>query len=234
MRSLFLISSAINTKFGVFDTSKRLEQTMESISSVRLKVPGAKIILLEMAAIPLSKDHRLILERSVDELIEYHSNEEIQEVFKSDNWDIVKNVTEVACFILALDKLINNSYLNQFSRVYKLSGRYVINCDFDHNFHISQDKIIVSRRRRSQFPFVVTGVRFQYMSRLWSWPAGLSSEILNSYKTGFTYIKNQISRGRYCDIEHMLYKYLPEHLLSQVDSIGVEGLLGPNGILVKD
>lgn len=63
---------------------------MESISSVRLKVPGAKIILLEMAAIPLSKDHRLILERSVDELIEYHSNEEIQEVFKSDNWDIVK------------------------------------------------------------------------------------------------------------------------------------------------
>jgi hypothetical protein len=72
------------------------------------------------------------------------------------------------------------------------------------------------------------------MSRLWSWPAGLSSEILNSYKTGFTYIKNQISRGRYCDIEHMLYKYLPEHLLSQVDSIGVEGLLGPNGILVKD
>ena len=234
MKSLFLISSAINTKFGIFDSAKRFQQTLDTISSIRSAVPSAKIILLEMAAIPLSKDQKFALESRVDEIQEFWAEPRVQEVFKSENWDIVKNVTEVTCFSLALDGLIKNSQLLGIDRIYKISGRYSLNKNFNELLHRDSNKIIVSQRRRSQFPSVLTGSRFQYMSRLWSWPSSLSPLILQSYKDGLAYIRNQIDRGRYCDIEHMLYMYLPEYLVQPASIIGVEGELGPNGASVSD
>jgi hypothetical protein len=129
-------------------------------------------------------------------------------------------------------KIINT--LKTFDRIYKISGRYSLNKNFNELLHRDSNKIIVSQRRRSQFPSVVTGSRYQYMSRLWSWPSSLSPLILQSYKDGLAYIRNQIDRGRYCDIEHMLYMYLPEYLVQPASIIGVEGELGPNGASVSD
>jgi hypothetical protein len=235
MSGTFLVSSAINTKFGVFDSLNRIRQTLDTISSIRRSVNNVKIILLEMAAIPLTEEQKLIFRPVVDEIIEFHSNPEVQSIYKDKNWDIVKNVTEVTCFALALESLITDSKLSQSDRVYKISGRYSLNEKFNHSFHYSCEKIIVSKRRRSQFPFVLTGgIRYQYMSRLWSWPTILSPTILKVYKEGLIYIKNQIGRGGYCDIEHMLYEFLPEYQVLPVEFIGIEGMLGPNGSYVED
>jgi len=234
MQPLFLISSAINTKFGVFDSPKRFQQTLETIYSIRILVPSAKIILLEMAAIPLSKDQKFILDSMVDEIKEFLTEPKVQDVFKSEKWSIIKNVTEVTCFYLALDSLIKNSQLVGIDRIYKISGRYFLNKNFNELLHKDSNKIIISQRRPSQFPLVLTGIQFQYMSRLWSWPSSISPLILQSFSDGLAYIRNQIDRGRYCDIEHMLYEYLPEYLVQPVSLIGIEGELGPNGALVSD
>ena len=232
---IFLVSSAINTKFGVFDSLNRIHQTLDTISSIRRSVENVKIILLEMAAIPLTEEQKLIFSSEVDEIMEFHTNLEVQDIYKDENWDIVKNVTEVTCFAIALDSLITDSKLSQSDRVYKISGRYSLNEKFNHSFHCSCEKIIVSKRRRSQFPFVITGgIRYQYMSRLWSWPTNLSPTVLKVYKEGLIYIKNQIGRGGYCDIEHMLYKFLPEYQVLPVEFVGIEGMLGPNGGYVED
>jgi hypothetical protein len=124
MSGTFLVSSAINTKFGVFDSLNRIRQTLDTISSIRRSVNNVKIILLEMAAIPLTEEQKLIFRPVVDEIIEFHSNPEVQSIYKDKNWDIVKNVTEVTCFALALESLITDSKLSQSDRVYKISGRY--------------------------------------------------------------------------------------------------------------
>ena len=47
-------------------------------------------------------------------------------------------------------------------------------------------------------------------------------------------MKKKLSEGKYIDIEHLLYQYLPESLVQEIQPIGVEGKLGPNGTLVKD
>ena len=52
-----------------------------------------------MAAIALSKDQKLILDSRVDEIKEFWAEPKVQEIYKSENWDIVKNLTEVTCFL---------------------------------------------------------------------------------------------------------------------------------------
>ena len=43
-----------------------------------------------------------------------------------------------------------------------------------------------------------------------------------------------INMGGYFDVEHMLYKYLPSDLVTEVEQIGVRGNLGPNGVAIED
>ena len=69
MSGTFLVSSAINTKFGVFDSLNRIRQTLDTISSIRRSVNNVKIILLEMAAIPLTEEQKLIFSSEVDEIM---------------------------------------------------------------------------------------------------------------------------------------------------------------------
>jgi hypothetical protein len=72
------------------------------------------------------------------------------------------------------------------------------------------------------------------MSRLWSWPVGLTTEVINVYQEGFSYIAERIAAGGYCDIEHMLFKFLPHEYIYEVAKTGVCGNIGPNGMRVDD
>ena len=40
--------------------------------------------------------------------------------------------------------------------------------------------------------------------------------------------------GGYCDIEHMLFKFLPKDLVTEVARVGVQGNIAPNGQPIID
>ena len=88
-RYAFLITSAINTKFGVFDSEQRLQQTIATIESIRGYVPTAKLFLSEMAAIPLTPIQRDQLLPLVDNIIDFTNDPAVQDLYNStENWDI--------------------------------------------------------------------------------------------------------------------------------------------------
>ena len=72
------------------------------------------------------------------------------------------------------------------------------------------------------------------MSRLWSWPVALTDVVLDTYEQGLTYIAERIAAGGYCDIEHMLYKFLPQQHIREVPMTGLTGNIGPNGARIND
>jgi hypothetical protein len=72
------------------------------------------------------------------------------------------------------------------------------------------------------------------MSRLWSWPTTLTDEIISVYSQGLNFIQERIMAGGYVDIEHVLYKFLDHNKLIELDAVGVQGNIGPNGAAVKD
>jgi hypothetical protein len=122
-------------------------------------------------------------------------------------------------------------------RVHKMSGRYVLNDLFDPNTYVDSEvaqKVVIGPKYKSQFPIEVTTVPLQYMARLWSWPISLNSEIIQVYEDSFIFFAERLSQGGYVDIEHVLYKFLnPDHV-HEIQNLGVEGCIAPNGQAIKN
>jgi hypothetical protein len=232
----FMITSAINTKFGVFTAEERLQQTLDTIHSINGRAPGAKIFLIEMSAIPLMEAQRAAFGPHVHKIVDFNDDQDVKDIFNSsENWDWVKNATEVMCFKQAVEILRDEGHFENVDRIHKISGRYWLGDEFElTRYDTHADKIFVKQQMPSQFPHYVTLVDRQYMSRLWSWPVSLTDEVIKAYEDGFLYIAWRISEGGYCDIEHMLYKFLPQEHIHEVAMTGVSGNIGPNGTRIDD
>lgn len=233
-----LVTSAINTKFGVFTGEQRIQQTLDTINSIKHHVPGCKIYLLEMTGIPLTEDQKQLLTSNITGLLDFTSDPDVVGLYDStENWDIVKNVTEVMCFNKALKTLWDSNQLQGVDRIFKVSGRYVLNDNFNIKFYDdykNKTLVVIGAKKPSQFPYAVTLCQYQYMSRLWSWPAMLTPEIIVAYDQILNYMYERLAVGGYADIEHCLYKFLDQDKLIEIPTLGLEGNIAPNGVSIKD
>jgi hypothetical protein len=238
LKHCFIITSAINTRFGVYTPADRLLQTVITIRSIKQKVPTAKIVLVEMAGIPLTEQQTKNLTAETDVLLDFTDEETVKSLYTStDNWDIVKNGTEILIFGAALKMLQEDGEFEGIDRIHKISGRYVINDMFDYLTYEQSgvvDKIVLSAKRPSQFQRHMTEQRAQYMSRLWSWPTAMLPDIIKFYDNALADFTATVGAGKYIDIEHLLCKLLPPQHIHELQNIGIEGMIGPNGQAVKD
>ena len=237
IKHCFIVTSAINSKFGVFTPKQRLEQTIGTITSIKSKIPTAKIVIMECCGTPLTAEQAQQLNAHCNYFIDYSNDADVQAMYDNDNWDVVKNSTEIMCFSNALEQLNKAGEFAGIDRIHKMSGRYILNDMFDPDTYDQftiQDKIIIGPKCRSQFPPELTQVPFQYMARLWSWPIGRLSEVIQVYKDSFVFFAERLSAGGYVDIEHVLAKFLNPGHVHEVENLGVEGQIAPNGQPIKN
>jgi hypothetical protein len=233
MKNLFLISSAINAKHGIYTPRERFVQTAATCSSIRTYCPDSDIIILDGGVREISRIHQdqLYGELGVKEIMSYVNDESIQKIQQTRNHDIVKNVIEVLMYKSYYDSVKKFHY----NRVFKISGRYQLNANFNVDFHnAAVGKITIRSPFKSQFPPEVTGgVTLQYMSRLWSFDSNLLPYIQDLYGRILELMSFRQQNG-YIDIEHSLYALLDKNLVVETPLIGVEGNIAPNGMGVSD
>lgn len=238
MKHCFIVTSAINSRFGVYTPSQRLDQTLNTIDSIRARIPDAKIVVMEVTGVPLSPEQKETLTQWSDILLDFTDEDDVKTLYTStDNWDVVKNCTEIMCFGRALKLLKSDGDFNGVDRIHKMSGRYLLNDGFDPAFYeidAAKDKIVISGGRPSQFPLALTQQSWQYMARLWSWPIELLDEVIGVYDTGLAHFTERVTNGGYTDIEHVLARFLNPYHVFEVNEIGVEGTIAPNGAAIKD
>ena len=233
IKHCFVMTSAVNSKFGVYSPAARLQQTLTTITSIKSYIPDAKIIVMECTGTPLTDSQSDLLEERSDLLIDYSEDAEVQAIYNStDNWDIVKNSTEILCFGKTLRLCLEDGDFDGCDRIHKMSGRYVLNSQFAPTMPLYEqhaDRIIIGEKYKSQFPPGVTGIDLQYMARLWSWPVDITERIIEVYEDSLWYMADRVKQGGYADIEHVLYKFLPADLVTEIPVLGVEGSIAPNG-----
>ena len=233
IKHCFVMTSAVNSKFGVYSPAARLQQTLTTITSIKSYIPDAKIIVMECTGTPLTDSQSDLLEERSDLLIDYSEDAEVQAIYNStDNWDIVKNSTEILCFGKTLRLCLEDGDFDGCDRIHKMSGRYVLKSQFAPTMPLYEqhaDRIIIGEKYKSQFPPGVTGIDLQYMARLWSWPADITERIIKVYEDSLYYMADRVKQGGYADIEHVLYKFLPADLVTEIPVLGVEGSIAPNG-----
>lgn len=237
IKHAFVVTSAVNSKFGVFTPAERLQQTLDTIASIKTKVPNSKIFIMECCGTPVNEEQLLTLARSCDAVINFSTDPDVQAMYDSDNWDVVKNGTEIMCFGRALTMLKDSGQLEGVDRIHKMSGRYILNDLFDLETYEDSEiktKIVIGPKYKSQFSIEITQVPLQYMARLWSWPRARLDEVIAVYEDSFLFFAERVSQGGYVDIEHVLYKFLnPDHV-HEIQNLGVEGCIAPNGQAIKN
>ena len=233
----FIVTSAINTKFGVFNAEERLQQTLSTIDSIYARCPDAYVALIEMAGSPLLAEQKAALHEVVDVVIDFSGTADVRAIYQNPNWDVVKSSTEIMCFQRALGILKTLKSASNIDRWFKVSGRYLLNEDFCTDAHAggeSASKCVFATRRTSQFaPEITGGVTEQFMSRCWSFPATRISYVESMFLAMSKCFTAVAESGGYIDIEHLLFLYAEPDSL-EIATIGVQGLLGPNGTLVRD
>lgn len=236
MKHCFIVTSAVNSRFGVYTPDERLLQTVITIRSIKQKIADAKIVVMEVTGVPLTEQQSNTLSSEADVFLDFTDELDVQTLYSStDNWDVVKNGTEIMCFGRALKLLKDDGEFNGIDRIHKMSGRYVINDEFLPGIYDQhRDKIIIGRKQKSQFPVEVTTQPWQYMARLWSWPASLLDEIITVYDNSWEHFTERVTNGGYTDIEHVLAKFLNPAHVHEIDSVGVEGSIAPNGTPIRN
>jgi len=235
IKHCFIVTSAVNSKFGIYNSEERLAQTVITLQTIRMRIPDAKIVVMECAGTPLTDSQSDTLEKNCDLLLDFSQDPDVQAIYQSENWDVVKNSTEIMCFGRTLKMCQLDGDFEGIDRVHKMSGRYILNNEFDTSVYEEfKDKIVIGPKHRSQFPFNMTGIELQYMARLWSWPVEQTERVIQVYNDSLAYIGQRVSQGGYADIEHVLYKFLPQELVQELPVLGVEGFIAPNGVPIKN
>jgi hypothetical protein len=236
IRAMFMVTSAVESRFGIYSPQQRLDQTLATIANLRDRVPGCQIVLSEVSGNGLQSRYEEQLMDAVDVFLDFTNNTEVRGIYNEprwyDNWDVVKNLTELTTFPQALHQVLQADLLGDVDRIFKMSGRYLLNDKFDLSYYEHSEvanKVVIGKSVPSQFPVQVTGLQMQYMCRLLSWPTHMQEDMISYYLTGCNYMKDRMMVGGYADIEHCLYYAIPKNLVHEVDEVGVYGNIAPNG-----
>jgi len=232
---VFLVSSAIHAKHGIYDTQTRLEQTIETCKSIRNKC-DAEIVVLDGGYQDITKTERDILSQYIDKFYSFADAENVQQLQQVPNHDIVKNMIEIIIFGSFFDKAVEDEWRKKYKRIFKMSGRYTLNDDFNYDKHLqAKDKVVIRGPFTSQFKSEITGgVSLQYMSRLWSFDGFLLPYVRDIYTDMFNHMTDRLNAKGYIDIEHLLFHHLDPVLIENIGKLGVEGNIAPNGASVAD
>jgi hypothetical protein len=237
MKTTFIVTSAVNTRFGIYSPVQRLEMTLATIANLRERIPGCKIVLNEVSGSGIHEEYGNKLEEAVDVYIDFTTNSNVNWIYTNpqwyNNWDVVKNLTELSTFPESLLALKVRNELDDQDRIFKMSGRYLLNDKFDLSFYERdevKDKVVIGKSVPSQFGAAVTGTDMQYMCRLLSWPRELGDGMEAWYRAARDYMVLRMTLGGYADIEHCLYQTIPKEHVHEVEEVGVYGNIAPNGM----
>ena len=235
-KSLFLVSSAIHTRFGVYKKYERVEQTIETCKSIRERVPDADIIILDGGEKDVSDEEKQLLSPHIDGFYSFADADNVKAVQKSTSQDVVKNMIEIIMFGSFFDMMAKEGWNKKYNRIFKVSGRYTLNEHFNYQAHLNaKNKVVIRGPYTSQFtPDITGGIRLQYMSRLWSFDVSLLDYMNTTYFEMFKHMNHVLTNGGYVDIEHLLFDHIDAKAVENIGVLGIQGHIAPNGNGVND
>jgi hypothetical protein len=122
----WLVTSTINTKFSVWSPKQRLDQTVNTLKSIKDKDPTSKIIFVDNSIDPLNTTQRNQLQPFVTLFHQCKHN-----VFSivCNTTDFNKGAGEILMTEVGLDLAQTNNLMGK--RLFKMCGRYILSYKFD-------------------------------------------------------------------------------------------------------
>jgi len=245
MKNIVLLTSAVYTNYGIYKPAERIQQTLDTAKSAKKYIPGAVIILVDNSKVDVQNDTSAEFEELID-LVDYYidnSDDDDIKYFHNNvaNYDIGKNAMEAMGLMKALTYINGNAdmkkEIDSADRIFKLSGRYQVTDKFNiTNFDnaSTKDKYVFKRAQPSWINPADTGVNTLLQTRLWSFTPGLFVATIDMYKNIIENMIRLFNENKYIDNEHSMSKFIPKDKLVELETVGLQGNIAPNGMMIID
>jgi hypothetical protein len=132
---------------SIYTPKKRFEQTLNTISSIRNNIPDSYIILIDNSKI-IDKSIINILNKNVDNFINITDDDYLN--YYTDEYPY-KNIAELCQLLKIYNLILRNINFKNIKHFFKISGRYLINSEFnynnyDNNLNINKKSIEIKDR----------------------------------------------------------------------------------------
>jgi hypothetical protein len=256
MKFLFLVGSALKhfqeDKFSAYDEQQRFEQTLETIECIRKKVPNSYVVLFECSSKSIDENQKDILKEKTDLFLEFYEEPVLKQIYE--NLEARPELITYGKSLLETRGLLNTLYViqkhnifNDSQRVFKLTGRYLLNDDFDIQDYESkflEGKYIVKRyeylsqemenyeKEPENVYAYLYGAKGMMVTGLWSFDRMLFTDTIEALERAFVYMEKMIQFTAGTDVEHSLYRFINKKNVIDIPNLGltmVKGMSGENG-----
>lgn len=245
MKNIVLLTSAVYSNYGIYTAEQRIRQTLDTAKSAKERISGAVIILIDNSKVDVQNDDSPEFNELIDLVDYYIDNSDDADIkhFHANvsNYDIGKNSMEALGIIKALNYIKTDEDMmkevNSAARIFKLSGRYIVNDKFDiKNFDNAEtkDKYVFKRRQASWIPQTDTGVDYLLQTRLYSFTPSLFDQTVELFQKIIENMFATFNQQKYIDVEHSMAKFVPAEQLVELDVVGLQGNIAPNGMMIID
>jgi hypothetical protein len=257
MKFLFLVGSALKhfqeDKFSAYDEQQRFEQTLETIECIRKKVPNSYVVLFECSSKSIDEKQKDILKEKTDLFLEFCEEPVLKAIYENleERPELItygKSLLETRGLLNTLYVIQKHNIFNDSQRVFKLTGRYLLNDDFDIQDYESkflEGKYIVKRyeylsqetenyneKELENVYAYLYGAKGMMVTGLWSFDRMLFTDTIEALERAFTYMEKMIQFTAGTDVEHSLYRFINKKNIIDIPNLGltmVKGMSGENG-----
>lgn len=241
---LFIVTSAlVPFKQGSFhlESEDRFNQTINTINSIREKVPNSTILLVESSEFKLEEKYRKILIKNTDIFLECCDDDSLKLTYENlhsnpSQFNFGKSILESIGMRNAFEKIIKDEIYLYHHRIFKLTGRYYLNDDFDIDDYCSRClmnyyvfNVCKFNDKNLEYFKDLMGIDGQLTTGLWSFCSTLIYNIYETYQNSIRYMDWVLSTGNSIDIERCLYKFIDERNIVNTKVLGITQIHGPTG-----
>jgi hypothetical protein len=245
---LFLVGSAINhfkeESLSEFNAEQRFLQTLDTIQSIKDKVPDAYILIYEGSETPIKQEYKDRFIEQSDLFLEFGNDPYMKSLYENlhrdpNKFTFVKSMLECRCLELVLEYMMEHNVFNDVTRIFKLSGRYKLNEYFDINDYKSRfftNKYVMKyydydERFKNMDDIYTTlyGCKGNVVTGLWSFDRFLFMNIYAVLQKSFQYMERAIQMTAGIDIEHSFYHFIDRDNIINVPVLGLDLIKGMDG-----
>jgi hypothetical protein len=243
---LFLVGSSLEhfaeKDYSCYNAEQRFYQTLDTIQSIRTKVPNAYICLFECSYKPISEEYRVILNEKADLFLEFYDEPGIKTLYE--NFSIKPELITFGKSLLETRGILNCLYLmkekqlfTDVNRIFKLTGRYTLNEYFNvqnyeskllENYYVAKTYSYLNEEKQNiniDNPENVYAYLYHaegmVVTGLWSFDRMLFNETIEALERSFIYLEKMIQYTSGTDIEHALYRFLDNKKIINTQNLGL-------------
>jgi hypothetical protein len=245
---LFLVGSALNhfqeEHLSAFKAEERFQQTLDTIQSIKEKVPDAYILVYEGSETPIKQEYKDKFIDQSDLFLEFGNDPYMRSLYENlhrdpNKFTFVKSMLECRCLELVLHHMKEHNIFSDVIRVFKLSGRYKLNEYFNINDYesrfLSNKYVMKYYDYEERFENIeniyslLYGCKGSIVTGLWSFDRLLFNDIFSVLQKSFQYMERAIQLTAGIDIEHSFYHFIDRDKIINVPVLGLDLIKGMDG-----